>query len=87
MHILPRRGRGARNRSRATTKPTMDLEAHSINLNARREQEEVVYDRVSQRLIDVMGQQLEKKFGIERLRHWNPHNLLELLSQRKLKSG
>ena len=46
----------------------MDLETHSINLDARREEEEVVYHRLAKRLIDVMGQQLEKKFGIERLK-------------------
>lgn len=27
-----------------------------------------MYDRVSQRLIDVLTQRLEKKFGIERLK-------------------
>lgn len=35
---MPLRGRGrARSRLRTTTKPTIDSEAHSDNLNARRE--------------------------------------------------
>ena len=46
----------------------MDSEVHSINPNGRREQEEAVYDKVAQQLIDVMAQQSEKKFGIERLK-------------------
>ncbi|KAA0037861.1 hypothetical protein E5676_scaffold127G001250 [Cucumis melo var. makuwa] len=54
--------------SRTTTKPTMDLEAHSLNPNARRDQKEALYDRVAQRLIDVLTQQPEKKFQIEKLK-------------------
>lgn len=52
-------------RSRTTTKPIMGLEKYTVNLDARSEQEEVVYDRVSQRLIDVMVQKFDKKFGKE----------------------
>ncbi|KGN58005.1 hypothetical protein Csa_009787 [Cucumis sativus] len=46
----------------------MNSEAHSVNLNAMKEQKEVVYDRVTQRLVDIMAHQPEKKFGIERLK-------------------
>ncbi|KAA0037217.1 hypothetical protein E5676_scaffold832G00410 [Cucumis melo var. makuwa] len=53
--MLLRRGRGARSGSRAIIEPIMDLEAHSVNPDVRREQEETVYDRVAQRLIKVMG--------------------------------
>ena len=63
-----RRGRGVRGGSKATTEPTMDSKVHSVNSDARKEEEEALYDRVAQRLIDVMGQQPEKKFGIERLK-------------------
>ncbi|KAA0066608.1 A-kinase anchor protein 12 [Cucumis melo var. makuwa] len=59
--------RRARVGSRKTTEPTIDLEVHLVNQDVRREQEETVYDRVAQWVIDVMTQQLEKKFGIERL--------------------
>lgn len=52
-------------RSRTTTKPIMGLEKYIVNLDARSEQEEVVYDRVSQRSIDVMVQKFDKKFGKE----------------------
>lgn len=61
------RGRGrAANRLRTTIKPIMDPKAHSINPNVRREQEEVLYDRVTQRLIDELSREIEMKYGIER---------------------
>lgn len=46
-----RRGRCVKSGSGATTEPVIDLETHLVNPNARRKQEEAVYDRVSQRLI------------------------------------
>lgn len=46
----------------------MDLETHSVNSNGRIEQEEALYDMVAQTLINVIGQKLEKKYGIERLK-------------------
>lgn len=40
---------------------------HSVNPDVRRQQEEALYDRFAERLIDVVGQQPEK-YGIERLK-------------------
>ena len=46
----------------------MNSEANSVNPDARREQEEVMYNRVVKRLIDVLTQQPEEKFGFKRLK-------------------
>ncbi|KGN61535.1 hypothetical protein Csa_006696 [Cucumis sativus] len=48
--------------------PTIDSEAHALNPNARREEEEALYDRFAQRLINALAQQLKKNFGIERVK-------------------
>lgn len=52
-----------------TTELTMDLEAHFVNPNIRREQEETLYDRVAQRLDWWrLSREPEKKYGIEKLK-------------------
>lgn len=56
---MPGRGR-ARRKSHTTTEPSMDSKAHSVNPDAKREKEEVLYDRVAQRLIDRLSREPEK---------------------------
>ena len=46
----------------------MNLQANSVNFNARRELEEALYNKVAERLIDVLTQQPKEKFGDERLK-------------------
>lgn len=55
-------------RSSTTTKPIMDSETQFVNLDALREKEEALYDKVAQRLIDGLSREPKKKYGIERLK-------------------
>lgn len=48
------------------TEPAMDSRAHLVNQDARREREEELYDRVSQRFINGLTSNSKKKFSIER---------------------
>lgn len=46
----------------------MDSETQFVNLDALREKEEALYDKVAQRLIDGLSREPKKKYGIERLK-------------------